>query len=63
MCQAQRWKVAGPIWFAMPRSSPAGQGGAGTFRRWMLAGSSAARAEAANANSRIAFRLVPIVVV
>ena len=41
MCQAQRAIVAGPIWFAMPRSSPAGQGGEGTFMRCSLMGSAA----------------------
>jgi hypothetical protein len=33
MCQAQRAQVAGPSWLAMPRSSPAGQGGRGVLLR------------------------------
>ena len=41
MCQAQRCSVAGPIWFAIPRSSPAGHGGAGTFIRCSFSGSAA----------------------
>jgi hypothetical protein len=41
MCQAQRFQVAGPSGFAMPRSSPADQGGFGTAARCSLSGSAA----------------------
>jgi hypothetical protein len=41
MCHAQRCSVAGPIWLAMPRSSPAGHGGEGTFMRCSFTGSTA----------------------
>src|ERR1044071_7456630 len=56
MNQAQRCSVAGPIWFAMPRSSPCGQGGEGTLARWILSGSAPALQPIQASSRRVALR-------
>src|SRR5688572_156979 len=57
MCQAQRRRVAGPTWFAMPRSSPAGQGGGGTLSRCSFTGSAACSESGADSTAKKAIHL------